>query len=140
MEPMIRLNRNRTFSLLMLLTPILAGCPQRSAVWIEQGSTATHLTLGLGKKRGTPGGADIGVIRVYRCDSPATGEGAMWVVGPSGGTNDVRRIVYGETPPGFVSNQGPHPLTPGCYRVDVSGTGKTEFQVEKDGIVTEHQR
>jgi hypothetical protein len=122
------------------LMPLLAACPQRTAVWVEPGSTAAHLTIGVGKKRGQPGGADIGVVRVYRCDGAATGEGAMWAVGPSSGTGDVRQIVYGQTPAGFVSNQGPQPLTPGCYRIDVSGTGKTEFQVGNDGTVTERQR
>lgn len=132
--------RNLRSVLTMLFTVSLTGCPQRTAVWVRVDSTASNLVLQFGRERGIPGGAAIGVIRVYRCDGPATGDGASWVVGPVGGTNDVTQIRYGETPPGFSSDQGPLPLTPGCYKVDVSGTGKTAFVVDSSGKVIEQPR
>lgn len=116
----------------------LAACPQKTAVWVEPGSSASHLVLGIADSRGRRGPVAIGAIRVYECGGDDSGPGAMWVVGPRGGTADIRRIVYGTTPPGFVSDQGPRALTPGCYRVEISGTGSTEFTVDAKGAVTEH--
>jgi hypothetical protein len=132
---------HRTRAVLSLLVLSGAGgCQQRTAVWVRSGSTADNLVLEFGRERGTPGGAAIGAIRIYGCDAPGTGSGAQWVVGPTGGTADVREIKYGETPAGFTSDQGPQPLKPGCYRVDVSGTGKTQFIVEPSGQVREQER
>jgi hypothetical protein len=62
----------------------------------------------------------------------------MWVVGARLGTADIRRIVYGQTPPDFVSDVAPKPLRPGCYRALISGTGEAEFVVGQDGSVVEH--
>jgi hypothetical protein len=132
-------SRWRTLTVSLLVVGLTA-CPQRTAVWVENGSTANHLVLRIADKRGGSGEVAIGVIRVYECSGPATGAGAMWVVGPRNGTANVQQIVYGETPPGFVSDQAPQPLKPGCYRVDVSGTGKTEFQVDANGAVSERAR
>ncbi len=115
----------------------LTACPQKTAVWVEEGSTAGHLVLGIGSRRGHPGDADIGVVRVYRCDRTSDGPGASWLVGPMGRTEQIKRLVYGETPSGFSSEQGPEPLTPGCYKVATSGTGTTGFTVDSLGTVTE---
>jgi hypothetical protein len=116
---------------------LTSGSPQRSAVWVESGSTVTHLIFGLGKDRAHPGSADIGVVRVYRCDGSSTGDGAMWVLESNGATKRVERIVYGDSPAGFVSDQGPRPLSPGCYLVDVSGSGQTQFEVGVNGAISE---
>lgn len=126
--------------LCLLMSLTLTACPQRTAVWVRDGSTADNLVFQFGTSRGEPGGAQIGVVRVYHCDGPATGPGAAWVVGPEGGTADVRELRYGQTPAGFTSDQGPSRLEAGCYRVDVSGTGKTEFVIDSTGRVTERPR
>ena len=116
---------------------VLCGCPQRTAVWVEAGSTANHLVLKIGKSRGVIGGVAVGVVRVDRCANPTTGAGAMWVVGPQHGTADMDSLVYGVAPDGFVSDQGPQSLTPGCYRVSISGTGRVSFAIDSIGHVTE---
>src|SRR5918999_538123 len=125
--------RSARVAVAILFGLIIGGCPQRTGVWIREGSTSNDLVLEFGKERGKPGNAAIGAIRVYRCDAPATGAGAAWVVGPASGTADVPQIRYGETPVGFTSDQGPQPLVSGCYRVDISGTGKTEFVIDSAG-------
>lgn len=61
----------------------------------------------------------------------------MWVVGPRGGTAPWRTVTYGVTPPDGVSDEGPRPLTPGCYQAAISGNGRTVFDVAPDGRVTE---
>ena len=48
----------------------------------------------------------------------------------------VARIVYGTPPAGWRSAQGPHPLTPGCYRAAVADAPPLEFDVFSDGRVT----
>lgn len=137
---MTRTINPRLRALASSLLLILTACPQRTAVWVDQGSTASHLVLRIADRRGGSGKVAIGVVRVYQCGGPSTGAGAAWVVGPQNGTANVQQIVYGETPPGFVSDQGPQPLKAGCYHVNVSGTGTTEFQVEANGTVTERRR
>jgi hypothetical protein len=121
----------------LLLLAAVGGCPQRTAVWVEQGSTAQHVVFGVADKRGGTRAVAVGVLRVQQCGGPTTGSGAWWVVGPSAGTDSLRQIVYGQTPAGWVSEQGPRALTPGCYEVEVSGTGTTRFAVDSAGRVTE---
>lgn len=124
----------------ILLCCCLAGCPQRTEVWVAENSRREHLVLRIGKSRESNDSVAIGVIRVYGCQGPATGRGAMWVTGPSSGTAYVREVVYGNPPSGFSTDQGPKTLLPGCYFVDVSGTGKTAFTVSNSGEVTERER
>jgi hypothetical protein len=124
----------------LILASVAAGaCRQKTAIWIEHGSTAAHLVFGISK---TPYGNEsiaMGVLRVERCSPTSKGYGEpMWVVGPRAGTADIRRIVYGQTPPDFVSDVGPRPLGPGCYRALISGTGEAEFVVGEDSSVVEH--
>jgi hypothetical protein len=60
----------------------------------------------------------------------------MWVVGASGSTTPPpAQVVYGEPPEGFLTKTGPRPLTPGCYRVIVSGPSEARFVVNNDGTV-----
>jgi hypothetical protein len=92
----------------------LASCPEVSAVWIEEGSTASHLVFGMASKRGGHGNFAFYGLRVSNCDGPYIREGAVWLVLRSTGNQEVHRIVYGEPPPGFVSEQGPKPLVPGA--------------------------
>jgi hypothetical protein len=57
-------------------------------------------------------------------------------VGASGSTTPApAQVVYGEPPKGFLTKTGPRPLTPGCYRVIVSGPAEARFVVNRDGTV-----
>ena len=132
--------RARARALAVLLCCCVAGCPQRTAVWVAKDSRSEHLVLRIGKSRESDDSVAIGVVRVYGCQAPATGGGAMWVTGPSSGTANVRELVYGHPPDGFSTDQGPKTLVPGCYFVDISGTGKTAFTVSNSGEITERDR
>src|SRR6185437_2086867 len=81
----------------------LAACPQRTAVWVEAGSTVNHLVLRIAEERDASGTVAIGVIRVDRCDASSTGSAAMKVTGPAYWTANVHRIACRESRPGFVS-------------------------------------
>ena len=118
----------------------LAACPEPSAVWIEEGSTASHLVFGMASTRGGHGDFAFYYLRVSNCGGPYMHEGAVWLISRHDGRAEVHRIVYGEPPPGFASEQGPKPLTPGCYAVKVDGTGSTTFDISASGAVTERPR
>jgi hypothetical protein len=96
----------------------------------------------MASKRGGHGNFAFYSLRVSNCAGPYIGDGAVWLVSRHVGTAEaeVHRIVYGEPPPGFASDQGPKPLGPGCYAVKVDGTGSTEFEVSASGVVTERPR
>jgi hypothetical protein len=135
----VRIGRSGTLSMISVILALgtLISCRQETAIWVEPGSTVSHLVFGISRTVHGDAPVAIGVLRVERCRA---GPGdAMWVVGPRGGTTDIRQIVYAETPPGFVSDIGPKALGPGCYRARVSGTGEVEFVVAEDGAVVEHR-
>ena len=114
----------------------LAGCPMRSAVWVKSGSNATHLVFGLSSRAGNSSPVWIGAFRVDRCGddgSDATSAG-LWVIGNDSG-GPVSQITYGELPAAWTQYKQPLPLRPGCYRVTISGTGRTEFEVLSDGSI-----
>lgn len=128
------LNRGVLLSALLLVT----GCPRRSAVWVVPGSTAERLEFGIGPARGDSTPIHLGGFRVYRCDGPSAGAGALWTVGvESADAPRLNRIRYGTIPPGYEGLE-PVPLEAGCYRAAIGGTGTTRFVVYEDGNVTEH--
>src|SRR5687767_1485323 len=110
----------------LALVVALSACPHETAVWVEEGSTAERLAFQIAERRGGTRPIEISFLRVNLCDGPHTGEGAHWVTGPvGGGTARADRIVYAAQPVGWVSYDAPRPITPGCYRVAISGTGRT---------------
>lgn len=124
-----------------VLLPALAGCPERTAVWVLPGSTGSHLEFGIASNRDGTSAVLIDVLRVNACDSAGYGfTGASWVLSRASDVNPPpTRVTYGQTPLGFRSEQGPRPLAVGCYDVAVSGTGRERFQVRTDGAVVEVQ-
>jgi len=118
---------------------MLTACPQKTAIWISSETRPNQLVFGVGQERGRPGGVSIGVIRVDRCggkDFPSYKD-AMWVLGVTAKTMDLRRLVYGDSPTGFEASHGPLPLTEGCYEASLSGTGSLRFDVDSQGMARE---
>jgi hypothetical protein len=116
--------------ILTLLVCCAAGCrPQASVLWIEPNSTAEHLVFGIGETIGGQPVDQFGVLRVYGCDGPQVGTGAMWVLAQVMEGPPARRVAYGEPPPGYRSEQGPRPLVPGCYQAIATTGGIVEFYV-----------
>lgn len=122
---------------LALATVICAACPQRTAVWVTHAPNAIGPVLHVSDVRGGTRPVEIGGVRVDPCGHEAAGDGAMWVVGPRVGTAATRELAYGVAPAGWESVQGPKPLTPGCYQVTISGTGRAIFDVHRDGAIAE---
>lgn len=90
-------------------------------------STATHVTFKLATSTEPLYGLTV---------VPCGGSVPVWEFGTGGG-NAVRpdTIVYGVLPKGYTLRSGPAPLTPGCYRVIVSGPAQMQFRVGADGTV-----
>ena len=138
---------NATFRMISVsATLLLTACPQNSAVWIQPGSTQDHVAFVVS---GAPRGSRkpipyAGVFRVDRCGSrPDYSSEPVWGIYPTLEATDtgLHEIVYGELPPGYeamVNRAGlPGPLTPGCYLVTMSGTGRMSFDVLPNGTVVE---
>ena len=113
-----------------ILLLALAGCPQKSAVWIEPGSTARELTLVFGEKKGRERRMSS-FVRVDRC-GPWARDSAMWLV-----SIDTSRVTYGVPGPGARAEREARPLVPGCYYAHMSGTGSVAFRIDSLGAVTE---
>jgi hypothetical protein len=57
----------------------------------------------------------------------------MWTISNERNVLSPTRIAYGVTPDGFASRVGPKALTPGCYKVIVSGPSSARFEIGADG-------
>src|SRR5260370_42192070 len=99
----------RTYGLLLCLSILgLWACEDKTAVWIEQGSTLNHLTFAIGRSRDNPKSLRIGAFRVDRCLYSDCGFlSPMWIVGGSKAGGQTARIVYGELPTGFDQQNDP---------------------------------
>jgi hypothetical protein len=96
--------------------------------------------FGLSSRVGNSKPILIGAFRVDRCGddgSDATSTG-LWVIGNDSG-GPVSQITYGEVPPAWTEYKTPLHLRSGCYRVTISGTGRTEFDILSDGSVRERR-
>jgi hypothetical protein len=119
---------------------IVTACEMPSAVWIEKGSTVAHLVFGIGRtKHGKP--LDyFPYFSVFSCSTPEeNAKDAIWAVSSQPGSAIPTRILYGEAPPGWETDQGPVALTPGCYDASTPGTGHVRFDVDSAGGVTERK-
>jgi hypothetical protein len=116
----------------------LAACPTKSAIWIEPGSTATHLVFGVGETPKGPPLTELPVVAVFPCgmssDDPAH---AVWVITHDSAGPVPAHVTYAERPAGYVTRKGPTPLERGCYRAAIAGTGTVTFQVDSAGKVGE---
>ncbi len=114
----------------------VVGCPQRSAVWVEPGSTASHLVIGIGEAEHGRPPANLYGLAVVRCgDESRLPNSAIWSIARVGEGPVPGRVIYGSTPSGFETRVSPQALTPGCYRVQDSGSGRMTIQIDSNGSV-----
>ena len=124
------------FALLLPLTVSLVGCPERSAVWVEPGSTANHLVIGIGETAHGPPSANLYGLTVVRCGDESRLPGsAIWAIARVSESSVPTSILYGSTPPGFETRVPAQGLTTGCYRVQDSGSGSVSIDVDASGAV-----
>ena len=114
----------------------LGACtPQANTLWIESGSTSEHLVFGLGVTQDGPAIDQFGVLRVSHCDGPKVGKGAVWVLSQVVEGPPPTAVVYAQVPVGYVSDQGPEPLSPGCYEAYATTGGQVRFFVDPGGAI-----
>ena len=97
----------------------------------------------LGAERGQEAPVALGKVVVYACADSVGGPAeahAAWYTRAQDRAQEVSRVRYGDTLPGFTVPVGAKPLTPGCYVVEISGTGLSRFQVQTDGRIVEQAR
>lgn len=119
------------------MTLVLLGCPERSAVWIETGSTADSLVFGVGRTAHGPPPANLHGLTISPCNADGTSKTAAWAIARTSATPVPGRIAYGHAPLGYTTIAGPLPLTPGCYLAADAGSGRFRFYVRIDGTIEE---
>ena len=120
-----------------------AGCPMKSAIWIVEGSTASHLEFGISDKRHGRTSIQWGGITVRDCYlRQGQDQHLYWGLErdpKSWGDAWPTRILYGAAPTGFHNLQGPESLVRGCYEASVVGTGFVAFVIDSASGVRELQ-
>src|SRR6266571_6935238 len=80
-------------------------CRMRSAIWILQGSTASHLEFGISDKRTGTRSIQWGGLTVYSCQTHSgEREHVSWSIERDPNSRDEdwpKRVTYGEVPVGF---------------------------------------
>jgi len=127
------------------LSILLCACPKQSRISVDPASSADALVFRLG--RGNSGASPISfaILRVDRCRTMLATPGvfpppdsAAWVLeAVIGDAPMVSKVIYGQSPAGYVSRGLADPLDrPGCYVATVSGTGVVAFEINARGQVT----
>ena len=118
----------------MLATPV--ACKPTWEITLDGASTATQPRFVL-TRAGSTDPARITAFRVDACAARGSPPiNTNWLTVAPSEPPPVAHIAYGEPPPGWGSAQGPHALTPGCYRAAVADAPPLEFDITPDGRVT----
>lgn len=134
-------------ALLGLLT--VAGCSRIIHVWLEPGSTASHLVIRMSASYDRVEPLPLRNLQVvsWNCAKPSEDWRNVWELRLSEATNSthpvplpVSEITYGVSPGSEYVVWPAEPLQTGCYAVSVSGTvgrsGGMHFHVEPDGSLS----
>ena len=133
--------RRRSVTAVLLTALASVGCPMKSAIWIVEGSTASHLEFGISDKRQGHTWIQWGGITVRDCYlRQGQNQHLYWGLErdpKSWGDAWPTRILYGAAPTGYHNLQGPESLAPGCYEASVVSTGYVAFVIDSAGGVRE---
>jgi hypothetical protein len=114
----------------------VTACRPTWSIALEEGSTGAAPAFAL-TRDGATEPARIAAFRVDGCAARGSPPlDTQWLTLAPGAAEPVARIVYATPPAGWRSAQGPHPLTPGCYRAAIANAAPLEFDVLTDGRVT----
>lgn len=124
--------RNCAFALTFALVLIAAACgPALNEVRIEPGTSPLKPVFVLTDTTGRAPSGTIYGMSVVPCGTDT----AVWQITANGSNAAPLRLVYGETPPGYVVSVGPEPLRAGCYDVYVTDGRRSRFRVDGAGRV-----
>jgi hypothetical protein len=125
------LARNRVLLFIVTLV-VAAGCgPALNEVRIEPGTTPLKPVFVVTDTTGRAASGTIYGMSVVPCGADT----AVWQIAANGSSGAPSRLVYGETPPGYVVTVGPEPLRAGCYDVFITDGRRSRFRVDAAGRV-----
>ena len=124
--------RSRVLPFILALALGAAACgPALNEVRIEPGTTPLKPVFVLTDTTGSAASGTIYGMSVVPCGADT----AVWQIAANGSSGPPSRLVYGETPPGYVVSVGPEPLRAGCYDVFVTDGRRSRFRVDAAGRV-----
>jgi hypothetical protein len=115
----------------ILAAGMMAACTPANIVGVETGAESGVPVFVVTDAAGYGATGWIYGLSVVPCGS----DSSVWTIAATGSASPPSRIVYGQTPDGFVNRVGPLPLRPGCYQVYVSESAGARFRVARDGRV-----
>lgn len=125
-------SHGRVFSLLVALALVGTACgPALNEVRVEPGTTPLKPVFVLTDTTGRASSGTIYGMSVVPCGADT----AVWQIAANGSNGAPSRLVYGETPPGYVVSVSPQPLRAGCYDVFVTDGRRSRFRVDAAGRV-----
>ncbi len=145
---MTRIGDGLVRALYGILLVMCLACPRTSAIWIEGQEAPGRPVFGVGRSLGGPP-ISLGDLLVAPCEGyDGTARQARWFIIETGGSPEVSRVTYGQTPGGYRATtymdreRPPSPVPPldsGCYVADLDGTGVVRFDVKANGSVLQRQ-
>lgn len=133
----------RGYCKLLVAVMLVAACPQKTAIWIANGSTTQHLEFIVGKKRGKEEPVRFYAVIVSRCErSDSEAEPFIWSIWetPAAISQYPTRVLYGHVPTGFEEKDTAMALTVGCYQASTIGSGAISFKVDSLGKIDELEK
>ena len=124
--------RRRVLSFVLVVVLVGAACgPALNEVRVEPGTTPLTPVFVLTDTTGRASSGTIYGMSVVPCGADT----AVWQIAANGSNSAPARLVYGETPAGYVVTVGPNPLRAGCYDVFVTDGRRSRFRVDAAGRV-----
>lgn len=119
------------FVLAIVLDSGAACGPALNEVRVEPGTTPLKPVFVLTDTTGHASSGTIYGMSVVPCGADT----AVWQLAANGSNAAPSRLVYGETPAGYVVTVAPEPLRAGCYDVFVTDGRRSRFRVDAAGRV-----
>lgn len=121
---------------------VIAGCPLKLGLEIEQGSTVENLTLRVSSGSIFGGPTELPGLLVESCEASwSGGQNTYWQIDDTKNPSAVREITYGETPDGYETIVEARPLSlNGCYTISYYGAKALHFVTDSLGQIREISR
>lgn len=132
----------KRFRLMLALftLPVLGGCPEKTALWIQPGSTSEHLVFRVSSERGAETPLALALMRIDRYDRVRGEYDLFWGFDATMQRIEVSEVEFGVLPDNTEPLEGAADeamLLDGCYLAFINGIGQVVFFVTQGGEVLE---
>src|SRR5690349_11995263 len=107
---------------LVIVGSIVAGCPEQTAVWVDDGTPVSELVFHLGRTPGRSRAIRVDFLTISSCTQASGPNAIAWAIDRRTSAL-VDHIAYGVAPSGFVTARAAGELRPGCYYAEIQGEG-----------------